>query len=107
MDSLIESLKPLAELGFAGLCIALLGFIFWATKQGIEIIKGRMKARDAHDAAVVGSNTEQTKALVENTVALKSLGGELTELRRETQDVLKLNRGIKDNLLQRPCMIPR
>ena len=105
MESLIEALKPLAELGFAGFCIALLAFIIWVTKQGIEMFKGRMKARDAQDAAALASNAEQTKALVDNTTATKDLGSDMKELRGEIKDTLRLNRKIHDKLLQRPCMI--
>ncbi len=94
MESLIESLKPLAELGFAGAFFAVLALVMWIIKQFVGVMKDHTT-----------SQTELTTALGSNTAATTQLSTEVKELRVEGKEGRELMRSVHDKLLQRPCMI--
>ncbi|HBG77487.1 MAG TPA: hypothetical protein DDW84_01375 [Phycisphaerales bacterium] len=78
-EKAIGIMTPLIQLGFAGLCIILLGILVWVIRELIKVLK--------ETNAVIAGNTQAIQSVDKNA-----------------KDALDVSIELKNDLLQRPCI---
>jgi uncharacterized BrkB/YihY/UPF0761 family membrane protein len=73
-------MSPVAQYGFAGMCVILMVFVFWLVRKVFQVL------------------AEVTSVIQANTNAIT----ELTKLSGHDHDLL---RSVHDKLLERPCLV--
>jgi len=76
MDGLFQ---PIVQGGFAGMCVILLGIVFWMIRKLLDVL------------------SKNTEAFAANTSAINRLNVNMTEQRTEIA-------GLKEEMYRRPCI---